>query len=330
MEIEEDSNFTDNGDNEEMRMKIILQRPTSSCGTIPELANPTAVFAIDDLESEFDPADAADVSEIDDDIILLPPFRYAIDLEISSVYKPRPMRKRFHHVHPGQHHHQNSPGRSMGKKGKKGKEKDKQHLHHNSHVQKDSSTINGDTSPPPNRTSLRRQARDRRREERKQTLLARAARVVVEGKDTNPGPANTSKLPKNAQTGAETLAEALEALHVHFEPNTSLEAHNGVITSAPPTSTTPDSSNTTMVTTPPANGIFHPTASNWDVAGDSGLICNDNDEEVFGSPIMLASISKSAEVTDAKLDMRLIVEVLVVRKMSMEEGFLDFEGFSFL
>ncbi len=308
----EDSGVPDNEVNEDSRPGPLPSR---------HLVNPTAIFVID-LESEFDPADAADVSEADDDKFTSPPSQYAIDLKISSVYEPRPMRKRFHHLHPGQRHHQNGSGRSMGKKGK-GKEKDKQHPHHDSHISKDSSATNDDTSAPTNRASLRRQARDRRREERKKKLATLSA---TEPTRNDPTSTTTSESTEDAQMGAEALAGDSKTFHDFVKL-----AKSEPIIAALLAGVDPNGSNAIVADTPLANGTVRQTVGDRDIVDNSGPIYNEDDDEgVFGSPILSAPTSKPTETKDRNKDTRSIVEVLVVRKMSIEEGFLDFEGFSFL
>lgn len=332
---------TDDGDCDDMRITVILQRPTAPDHTVSDIADSMAVFSMDS-ELESDAAEGADVSEIDEDKLVLSPPQYAIDLEISSVYKPRPMRKRFHHTQPGHQHRQKGQGRSVGKGGKKGPGQEK---HHNHHTQKDSS--NDSTSARTNKALTRRQARDRRREERKQNLLALAARGVVEAANANSIPTNgadhtsrsiSTEPVEDVRAEADTLVEKLEALHVDVGQSVSLPRVPESILSTSVTSTTTDSTNTTVAisvntnTTTIEDAVPH-AGVDGDNVDDHGIDHGDDDDddgEVFCTPAVPPSVSGLAEDGGGKPDMKLIVEVLVVRKMSMEEGFLDFEGFSFV
>lgn len=339
-ETEDDSGVTDNGEIEEMQMTVVLQGPTASHRAMTDVTDTIAVFAMDS-ELDSDVADAADVSETDEDKLALSPPQYAVDLEISSVYKPRPMRKRFHHVHPGHQHHQNGPVRSGTEKGKKGKEKP--HTRHN-HSQKEHSTSGSGTSAPANKATARRQARDRRREERKQNLLALAARGVVEAVNAEAVPANgdddvpqstPSESADGVQAEADNLAEELEALHVSIGSNVPLlrvaESMSTSLTSTLAGANilvTTTVSNSTSVAEP----VVNHSPADPDPVGDREIVSDEEEEdgEVFISPAMPTSTPRFAEAGDEKLDVRLIVEVLVVRKSSIEEKFLDFEGFSFV
>ncbi|KAF9447474.1 hypothetical protein P691DRAFT_802322 [Macrolepiota fuliginosa MF-IS2] len=334
-ETEEDSVATDDGDYADMQMTVVLQRHTASHDPMSDLADSIAVFAMDS-ELESDAAEAADVSEID-----MPPPQYTVDLEISSVYKPRPMRKRFHHVHPGHQHHQNGSGRSGGKRGKKGEKK--QHPYHSKLTQGPTPMDNGGT-PPINKTLTRRQAKDRRREERKQSLLVLAARGVIEAAGSASAPANdvqhishnTSTEPAaDVQAEAHTLVEELEALHVDVGPSVPLPEGSHSVAPTPFTRTTVDDTNITVAgsmgtTVMTAEDVINHPATGQDTGGYETIHGDEDDDEIFVAPAMPISTPKFPETEDGKMDMRLIVEVLVVRKMSLEEGFLDFEGFSFV
>ncbi|KAJ3565312.1 hypothetical protein NP233_g7708 [Leucocoprinus birnbaumii] len=318
-ETEGDSGDGD-GDYEDLQMTVTLKKPTANLDPMTDLTEAMAIFSMDS-ELDSDSAEGADASELDEDKFSLPPQQYAIDLEISSVYKPRPMRKRFHHIHPG-HHHPNGQGRSGGKRGKK--IKDKPAIHHS---QKTNAANDG--SAPNNKALTRRQARDRRREEKKQTLLAMAARGVV---DTPNGdlPSTNGTIyvshsisdgrVEDVQAEAETLGEELEDLHAGI----------GSVVSMPgvpePASEPPDSLDSDTAAMAGMRTVLMVDFNGVDNGGHDV-----EDEDV--DEILVASMAATPKVEGAgevRTDMRLIVEVLVVRKMSLEEGFLDFEGFSFV
>jgi hypothetical protein len=117
------------------------------------------------------------------------------------------------------------------------------------------------------------------------------------------------------QAETDILTEELEALHVGVGP--SLSVSNAPESIA--TSVATDSTITTATTGIPA--VVNPQR----VDGDDE---DEDDGDIFISPSVVPPTCGDTENT--KSDMRLIVEVLVVRKMSIQEGFLDFEGFSFI
>lgn len=309
--------------------------PTPSASNA-DFAGITAVFTMDsELDSEA--TEAAYISELEDDKLVLPS-QFVIDLEISSVYKPRPMRKRFHHIHPGHHHHHAKGSKhSKAEQGKKGKEK-----RHTNHAQKEHHiTIEGSPNFE-NKATTRRRARDRRREEKKQRLLALATQGVAEVANSDlkasfdeHGLESGSAAPKSVgdvEAHTEVLVEELEALHVGAVPSLRLSE---------PTSTTQASTltnNTNATVTVQAGSIIadsavHPSAEvgldsvgNGEV-GDGEV---EDDDDLLISPAIPTTTSRFVNDGDGKPGVRLIVEVLVVRKMSLEEGYLDFEGFSFV
>ncbi|KXN85118.1 GTP-binding protein 2 [Leucoagaricus sp. SymC.cos] len=330
VETEDDLGVNDDHQYEDMQINIALQKSPSSHDAMADLTDAMAMFSMD-LELDSGAVEGTDISEIDDDRLALPPPQYAIDLEISSVYKPRPMRKRFHHIHPGhQHPHANGQGRSNGKRGKKVKEKP-----HVRRAQKDSSSPNGGAPAPSNKALTRRQARDRRREERKQTLLTMAVRGVVEAPNGNVALAdatNPSSHPtptehaETIQAEAETLVEELEGLHVGVGSSIPMSiTSESIATSFTSVNTDSTITTTTAGVSTTVNATHITSESHVIVA--KGDVRMDDDEEVLVAPVVVPRLT---EPEDGKADTKLIVEVLVVRKMSMEEGFLDFEGFSFV
>jgi len=193
--------------------------------------------------------------------------RFCIDLEISSVFKPRPMKAR----NPHETH-------LTGGKSKRAKK----HKPLN---------VDQDSAQKMDKAQHRRQGRDRRREDKRKALEASASQAI-------------EKVEISSE--ADTLVKCLETLHVEVvEATVHLQ----------------DSAN------PEVEDI-------------------DEDDDVFASPkTTLPSFPTfSVELnTESHLDVdavaianalgaagepRLIVEALVVRKMSLEEAFLDFGGFS--
>ncbi|EKM49019.1 uncharacterized protein PHACADRAFT_202107 [Phanerochaete carnosa HHB-10118-sp] len=150
---------------------------------------------------------------------------------------------------------------------------------------------------------LRRQARDRRREEKHKALLTRAeSKVVLDGADVGQ---DETLLPvhhvnvdvfKLADEAA-NLTAGLGNLHVI------VESAEVVVDEAPTPEfipATPALSDTVILGGSPSPALTEAT---------------------------LVDIVADAPPLGAK-EPRLIVEALVVRKMSIDEGFLDFGGFS--
>jgi hypothetical protein len=255
-----------------------------------------------DLDQELDPADAAD------DERLTVPNRFSIDLEISSVFKPRPMRPR---IHNDPHYAHLAGGKN--KRAKKHK-----------HLSMLSSTTNTDGPNIPqayapehsssnSKSHNRRQGRDKRREEKRKALEAHASQAVetagdLSRQDTLIPASSTTVTTTTFDTGV--LIVGLESLHVGL-----VEDHSS-ITELVVAGTEFDDDNdvfATPLTTIPS----FPTFSASDTA-ESHL-------DVAVIDIVDAMGAMSGEKEEQS---RLIVEALVVRKMSMEEAFLDFGGFS--
>ncbi|KAF9462518.1 hypothetical protein BDZ94DRAFT_721035 [Collybia nuda] len=216
---------------------------------------------------------------------------FSIDLEIATVFKPRPMRTRMHS------HSHTLMGPAKTKRTKKPK-----HL---------PQPIKDDDEPSvQEHRSNRRYARDRKRAEKRKALLAYAAG----GNSLDPIPvAETSSYtvpsnPPDAETDA--LVHGLEALHVPIDDPTHVS------------------------TIPTLNVIPDPDK-------------DDGNDDVFASPTTTTSfrtfdsashLSPSPAISEVETfdqkdscgQNRLIVEALVVRKMSLDEAFLDFGGFSLI
>ena len=250
--------------------------------------------------------------------------RFAIDLEIASVFKPRPVRTRVHnHLHVA--------GNGGGNNKKVKKSKHLMPLNRNEHGV-GSGMGNGDGNGDAmerNKAHHRRQARDRKREEKRRALTAFAAQSVAV-------PAGSSQVAA-VDLDSSAIVHGLEKMHVTIEEPTTLTvppddiAFTGVEVSsiilsidisleiqqdedddddvfAPPTTATPFS---TFSTSGGESFLNVPaTALAFPAAFSSGA----------GSAMNGGKAGKG--------ETRLIVEALVVRKMSLEEAFLDFGGFS--
>ena len=268
--------------------------------------------------------------------------RFAIDLEIASVFKPRPVRTRVHnHLHVA--------GNAGGKNKKVKKPKHLMPLNGNDHGV-GSGDGNEDTTER-NKAHHRRQARDRKREEKRRALTAFAAQsvgvaagspavdldssaivhgleqmhVTIEEPATLTVPSDgitftgvdisstgieaSSTVIDICSTGIELSSQTISAVDISLEGQQDEDADDDDDVFAPPTTATPFS---TFPTAPGGESFLNvpATALAFPATFSSGA----------GSVINGGKVEKG--------ETRLIVEALVVRKMSLEEAFLDFGGFS--
>ncbi|KAG1787617.1 uncharacterized protein HD556DRAFT_1246630 [Suillus plorans] len=201
-----------------------------------------------------------------------------LDLEIATVYKPRPFRRRVAST---------MPGHSDRRKGKGKKPKHLLvHTHpvHSTEMQAHSMTGS--------KQSKRRAARDKRREAKR-----------------DPHPTiNTEEMGE--------LVSGLESFHVTLEPEGLCVAF------VPPEieSSVHDNAQIIEVCSGSPSSIFAETYCQPQPVAN----------ELASPPEITLTPSKSptSEIETALSEPRLIVEALVVRKMSLEEAFLDFGGFS--
>lgn len=257
-----------------------------------------ALFSMEP-EPEMQDADVPDLP-IDPD-----PVDVTFDIEIASVYKPLPMRRR-QKLTPG------GPPPNHGKRSQKAKEKKAlpwrtvpssvEFLELGGVSKDDSNSLDRQTS----KALQKRLARDKRREEKRKNLLASVVQAkigVTEDSATlheSPRPhaepdANVvERLEECAQEEVDGLVSGIEALHVMgsgLKPSLAVEREVDV----------------------------------YSVGREGGpeLVITQN-----GPPSPTSTIVESQGPIPR--EPRLIVEALVVRKMSLEEAFLDFGGFSLI
>ncbi|OBZ77978.1 hypothetical protein A0H81_01790 [Grifola frondosa] len=235
--------------------------------------------ADDELESELEPTSRPSFS----------------GLEISSVYKPRPVRRRVHPIAATPSAALGAPQGRHNKRLLKNKEKKVQPWHHSPSKGVIPPAVTGLAAHKDERTHQRRLARDKRREEKRKALLAYAGAQGEEppmGQDAGGTPASEIDLGSSVELrltsvsfaaveieveeGAAELVSELDALHVAVQASVDLVEN---VTSSP-------------------------------LAQDKVL-----PEPTVGTQ-------------EKEREPRLIVEALVVRKMSLEEAYLDFGGFS--
>ncbi|EIN05512.1 hypothetical protein PUNSTDRAFT_122395 [Punctularia strigosozonata HHB-11173 SS5] len=277
--------------------------PTLRLEPPPENGDANPLFSMDpELEATSSEVDLSS-SDVDSDA---PSSRqFDIDLAIASVFKPRPIRRRVQ-------------GTDVQQGSRRGKDKDRP-----AKVKRrgappslvDSSTSSDPKAPPTKaeaKALKRRAARDKRRDERRKALLGQNGDVV----DTQDavGPAAIADTTSSANAAddhailvpepmvdpvaseAPSLAARLDGLHVSHEDAPIL----------PTSDRSPSSID---------DGNKEDKESDRN-SGGSGC------EAPAGS-----NVRALRHPVAAAYEPRLIVEALVVRKMSLEEGFLDFEGF---
>ncbi|TFL04540.1 hypothetical protein BDV98DRAFT_654116 [Pterulicium gracile] len=269
---------------------------------------------------------------------------FSIDLEISSVFKPRPFRTRL----DGSGFQ--SPATDEGMlnnrdRRREKKQKSKQFMQ--SFVpafdEPSNPTIAAHTMGG-NRRMGRRMARDRRRDEKRQALLAYADKSLASLEEQQQNAPNglsddTAGVPPLQNTSipvshdaTEGLVAVLETLHVDTEP--------GISPSTSPTDFVHISAPSRVAAVITSHSKPLDDSQDSDVDGDSS--------DLFPSPTPFSSALSNSIITikgdsnghqidsvdtiDAsnQPQIRMIVEALVVRKMSMEEAFLDFEGFQLI
>lgn len=213
----------------------------------------------------------------------------ALSLEIASVYKPRPFRKRAHDprnmIVPGKRDRHHTDGKKRGLA---------------STVLASTATKEHNNAPlysKETKSLTRRQARDKRREERRAALMS----------TTRTGGADGSSV---SQRLLDEVTEGLESLHVSTSPTLAshIRSHDAQV--HPHTGATPH--------------LLFEGSVNIDTLPAVVPAHSDCKHLHAGSTDDVPSVSPSSIANSGP---RLIVEALVVRKMSIEEAYLDFGGF---
>ena len=298
-------------DAEDLSVTIVLEKnakPSPRRDASPLIP----IFSMDS-DQELDPADAAD------DERLTVQNRFSIDLEISSVFKPRPMRPRVH----------NNPQYSHLAGGKNKRTKKHKHLSMlssaNTYVTNEQ---DGHQSHAPEHSSSnhkghnRRQGRDKRREEKRKALEAHATQAVdtAESDDLSHQdtliPTSPTVATINVTPDTDILIVGLESLHVSPVED---DASGLVID----TTTDELEDDNDVFATPHTAIPSFPTFSASDTAESHLAVIN-----IVGAMGAAISSGGGGDGEKEQQQSRLIVEALVVRKMSIEEAFLDFGGFS--
>ncbi|KAF7326637.1 GTP-binding protein 2 [Mycena venus] len=314
-ETEPELSATDVDDDDEEDLSSTVLLDLSSPPKYPRRVSTGGgdVFSMDDVEGEVESSDADADTESPP-----PPTQFSIDLEIASVFKPRPVRTK---ASPDA----NAPLPKINKRAAKLKKGKHPHLPDslNSFARAPSADYAHHVQSPdyvkPTKAQNRRQARDRKREERRAALMVYATAALQPQSGVAELDPRTQVQSDAAcamtDAAANDIVSGLEALHV------------GVEVSVP----------AVLVSEPAIPSLELNTVPSLDLDADVFLSKDNGDEEedddVFPSPMTATRLTvptgteNSARAQEGVT--RLIVEALVVRKMSLEEAFLDFGGFSF-
>jgi hypothetical protein len=239
---------------------------------------------------------------------------YTIDLEISSVYKPRPTRlSSSPSVSSTSPSPSNSPSQASTAKPKWYPKK-------KIYSQDDHTQGNGQGHRQTKQQAKalhRRLARDRRREEKKRALA-----LASNSNSNSPPSPDTDQQQQTIQNTITdqtpaSLVQGLESLHVSVDSTTI----HVPLPSSPVLSRSGSSSPTVPIIditspTSPAFPNASPSSTGTALPHTLGVGVNGN--------------SIKNDQKEGEGDVRLIVEALVVRKLSLEEAFLDFGGFSLI
>ncbi|EPQ51616.1 hypothetical protein GLOTRDRAFT_140992 [Gloeophyllum trabeum ATCC 11539] len=250
---------------------IEIATPAAYPSAFDVASSPTYV-ALDDALALFSMDPEPDVSDVgvEADVETDPEPRVAVDLEIASVYKPRPFRRRVHaHGHVDAVAHGK---RGLGKKAKK-------ILPSSVEALKGVKTAQEIKTAKEAKLAKRLAARERKKQEKQRTLMAQ---------DYFSG------------TPLSVLEDQIS------QSDEKADNVDGLI---------------------PALGTLTVEAKEMQAVRDTGPVAALNDG-IVNAPL---GGSPDDEILPPPADQgepRLIVEVLVVRKLSLEEAFLDFGGFS--
>lgn len=229
-----------------------------------------AIFTLDDdlalfsMEPEPDYSDTETKAPADPEIPDLDVDMW-VDLEISSVFKPRGGRRRGHSMNAAVAH--------FGKRAHKSKQKTHHPWHGTSHT-----SAKDDPETKELRAQNRRIARDKRREERRRALQV-PAQVSTSASAVSSVPVDVSVQFTDKE--ADSLVSGLTALQITAE-----ETGTGV---------------SQLV----AQGVTDTSTAEEDIHGEMGPVAHAIEGKLSGS---------------GNLEPRLIVEAMVVRKLSVDEG----------
>ena len=264
------------------------ERPAGqSSPFIAPLDDDLALFSMEPEPALLDPQK---VTVADDSYLEVADDEAALDIEIFSVFKPRPMHQRTHR-----------PVLVAGVRRPKGRDKKPQPWH----VQPQQGSKPAPTVTDPAQKALqRRLARDKRREGRRKAQVMTLAETETESVS---GPGHDMTVPGQATLtdggGTLVVARVDETVSVTTDIDDDLtDGLNKLSLAAAATNASPLAEDS-------AAQLIPLTAGSEVISG-------------------IAATDVDPESTDISKGPRIIVEALVVRKMSIDEAFLDFGGFS--
>ncbi|KAK0475315.1 hypothetical protein EDD18DRAFT_1313295 [Armillaria luteobubalina] len=241
-------------------------------------------FRVGSEETELSTTDAEEPGEVSSSQT-----QVSIDLEISSVFKPRPFRTRV-------------PRNNRG-----AKKKAKHHLHDVLTSSSAPSLISTDEQRKATKGLNRRQARDRRREERRNAFDG----VRVECNRATPKCRSDPRRSNRIRRRRQNRRRERTTKQTHPTPFSTCRFDRQLVSAEPPTLTVDEDI--------PSISLVEP---------DNEEVTDDDDVFATPSPSVPYTSVVLAGAEEGKDQPRLIVEALVVRKLSIEEAFLDFGGFS--
>lgn len=235
-----------------------------------------------------------------------------LDLEIATVYKPRPFRRRVASTMPGHSDRRKGKGKKPKHLLAHTRAQPSSHSEHHTHNLRHSYVHNSDTDlvhstemqahpMTGSKQSKRRAARDKQREAKRDPHLMHVPTI------------NTEEMGE--------LVSGLESFHVTLEPEGLCVAFvPPEIESSVHDSEHLEGAQIIEVCSGSPSSIFAETYCQPQPVAN----------ELASTPEITLIPSKfpTSDIETALSEPRLIVEALVVRKMSLEEAFLDFEGFS--
>jgi hypothetical protein len=252
--------------------------------------------------------------------LTFPSIEYTHDLEISTVYKPRPTRLSSPSLSSSTTNSRSS-SHTKPKWYPKKKQFHQNHVVPNGQSEGDGQGRGYAQTKQQAKALHRRLARDKRREEKRRAAGASSTSPSADSNSTSnsdptstPSPDQTAQMsqaPIDERTTA-LLVEGLESLHVTVDSSSAPVHHIPIpIPSTSPPSDARSSSSPTV----PIIDITSPTSPTSSTTITNGDIIGVKD-------------GKKDAREEEEGEVRLIVEALVVRKLSIEEAFLDFGGFS--
>ena len=306
------STTTDGEGEEDLSATVMLYRAPNTGNN----HSPVPIFVMDP-EPDPDPADNADCEQEEQDPDLIPSI--VIDIEILSVFKPRPVRTRVHSAHlmnqaarnKRQKKHYKPPFHQSETQGEEGKKKGR----HKRQFRDKKRTIDPPAPAPCSDSGS-------------------GSGAHSDSMSPSPSPSEVSiEPPTVALTTVEetdTLVSDLGDLHVSLAEIDENVSGVGTFMAPPTPAPTPASAQAAQFTQQESEAFV--IVENDEGKSGENEGGDDDDDDIFPTPFIPNAGSldeQGAKGAQGEDDgKRIIVEALVVRKMSLEEAFLDFGTFA--